>query len=382
MDSKGAFVWTGQPVDVGLIEEELVRLRYGAAGSPPGGEGYAIRTSLLNLVVYASNAAVADEASKIIDGLTRDHPSRALIIVASPSEDESRIEAKCSAHCHVATGLEQQVCCEEVMLNVSGRAAGHLHSIIIPLLVPDLPVYVWWTGPLPRDRHLFEEMVEAADRIIVDSGHFRHPTHGLRRVADLCGAIPDCVVGDLNWARLGPWRELLLSYGGEPGLRAYREAVSAVEITYAGDETTAIPSDAFLLVGWLAERLGWETGSPDAEARRVRLRRGVSQLSVTFLAREPEYSGPRLPETGALLRVRLEDEQGAALTIKRSDDPVYLEVEVRTPDYIHQQRVRFGLPTASEMLAAELDDVPGQTSEFEQSLRRALPVIQAFDVAH
>ncbi|HET9475899.1 MAG TPA: glucose-6-phosphate dehydrogenase assembly protein OpcA, partial [Dehalococcoidia bacterium] len=241
MASEGVLTWTGEPLDVARIEAELVRLRYGAAGSPPGGEEYALRTSLLNLVVYATDEHGAEGASRVIDELTRDHPSRALVITTAPSEDESKIEARCSAHCHIAAGLEQQVCCEEIMLNVSGRAAGHLHSIIIPLLVPDLPVYVWWTGPLPRGRHLFEELMEIADRVIVDSGHFRHPTHGLRRVAELCGDSPGCEVGDLNWARLAPWRDLLLLHGGEPGLRAYREAVSAVEIAYAGGEAEAVP---------------------------------------------------------------------------------------------------------------------------------------------
>lgn len=377
MESEGVFAWAGVPVDVARIEEALVRLRYSAAGSPPGGEGYAMRTSLLNLVVYAADRQGAENASGVIDGLTRDHPSRALIIVASPSQDESKVEARCSAHCHVAPGLEQQVCCEEVMLDVSGPAAGHLHSIIIPLLVPDLPVYVWWTGPLPRERHLFEDLMESADRFIVDSGHFRHPTHGLRRVAELCGDGAGHAVGDLNWARLAPWRELLLVHGGEPSLRTYRESVAAVEIAYAGDEATLVPSQAFLLAGWLADRLGWKTTSPvTGLGRRISVRRGASPVSMSFLARSASLA------PGSLLRVRLEDEHGAALTIKRSDDPMHLEVEVRTPDYSHQQRARIEPAAESEMLAVELDDLPGRRTEFESSLQKAMPLVRALDITH
>ena len=379
MDSEGVLAWTGEPVDVAQIEAELLRLRYGAAGSPPGGESYAIRTSLLNLVVYATDERGAGEASRVLDDLKRDHPSRALIITAAPSEDESRIEARCSAHCHVAAGLEQQVCCEEVMLNVTGRAAGHLHSIIIPLLVPDLPVYVWWTGPLPRGRHVFEELMEIADRFIVDSGRFRHPTHGLRRVAELCGDAPGCEIGDLNWSRLSPWRELLLLHGGEPGLLAYREAVTAVEIAYAAGEAAAVPSQAFLLAGWLAERLGWETSTPALDDRRVRMRRGSSPVFISLLPRQTDGASV---EPGALLRARLEDEHGAALTIKRTDDSMHLEIEVRTPDYSHSQRVRAEVPTESEMLAAELDDIPGQNSEFDRALQKAMPLIRLLDVDH
>ncbi len=374
--TEGALTWVGAPVDMGRIEAELARLRYGAAGSPPEGESYAMRTSLLNLVVYAADEQGAAEASRTIDELTRDHPSRALIIVAEPSEEESRIEAKCEAHCHVATGLEQQVCCEEVMLDVRGRAASHLHSIIIPLLVPDLPVYVWWTGPLPRGRHLFEELMESADRFIVDSGHFRHPTHGLRRVAELCEATPGCAIGDINWARLAPWRELLVLHGGDLAMRTYREAVTGVEIAYAGEQAV-VPSQAFLLVGWLAERLGWYAASPERDGG-LALRRDNTSIAVRFLARHVDGA----VEHGSLLRLRLEDELGAAMTIMRGDDPLHLEVEVRTPDYTHRQSVRIESPGPGEMLASELDDLPGQSSEFERALHKAMPLIRALDVAH
>lgn len=376
MDGDDVLTWVGGPIDVGRVEAELTRLRYGAAGSPPGGEGYAMRTSLLNLVVYAADETGADEASRTIDGLTRDHPSRALIIIANPSEDESRITARCAAHCHVAAGLEQQVCCEQVMLNVNGRAASHLHSIIIPLLVPDLPAYVWWTGPLPRGRHLFEELMETADRFIVDSGHFRHPTHGLRRVAELCDESRGRAIGDINWARLTPLRDILLTHGGEPGMCAYREAVTGVEIAYSGAANAAVPSQAFLLVGWLALRLGWDASAPSVEPDRILLPGGKAPVSVRLLPRESAI------EQGSLLRVRLEDEQGAAVSIMRADSPLHLDVEVRTPDYDHRERVRIEAPTPSEMLAVELDDLPGQSSEYEQALQKAMPLVRALDVGH
>jgi len=372
--AEGVMTWVDAPVDIGRIEAELARLRYGAAGSPPEGESYAMRTSLLNLVVYAADPEGAREASQTIDGLTRDHPSRAIIILAEPSGEESRIEARCEAHCHIAAGLAQQVCCEEVMLDVRGPAASHLHSIIIPLLVPDLPVYVWWTGPLPRGRHLFEELMESADRFIVDSGHFRHPTHGLRRVAELCESTPGCAIGDINWARLTPWRDLLTLHGGDPGMRAYREAVTAIEVAYAGVQAV-VPSQAFLLVGWLAERLGWDASSPEKDGG-LALRRGNTAIAVRFLAREAAL------DHGSLLRVRLEDEAGAAITIKRSDDPLHLEIEVRTPDYTHRQSVRVEQPGPSEMLASELDDLPGQNGEFERALDRAMPLIRTLDIEH
>ena len=370
-----ALTWAGEPVEPARIEAELTRLRYGAAGSPPGGESYAMRTSLLNLVVHAVDEEAAREASQTIAGLTRDHPSRALIIIAEPSDEESRIEARCAAHCHIASGLEQQVCCEEVALTVRGRAANHLHSIIIPLLVPDLPVYVWWTGPLPRGHHLFEEMMESADRFIVDSGHFRHPTHGLLRVAELCAETPGCAVGDVNWARMAAWRGLLTQHCEAPDIQAHLQTVTGIEIVYSDGDGTYIPGQAFLLLGWICARLGWDAVAQVEDGGRLSLHHDGKPIAVRFEARAAGL------EHGALLAVRLEG-VGTSVSVTRTDDPSHVEVSVRTPDYEHRERVPIEDPSASEMLATELDDLPGQSSEYERVLQRALPLIRALDVSH
>ncbi|MCC6662846.1 MAG: hypothetical protein IT375_03835, partial [Polyangiaceae bacterium] len=108
--------WSGQAVDIGQIDSELVRLRYQAAGVEAGRELFAIRTSLFNLIVYTSDREAARDAMEVITGMAHHHPSRAIVVIAEPSDGESRIDAELAAHCHVNPGLEQQVCCEELSL--------------------------------------------------------------------------------------------------------------------------------------------------------------------------------------------------------------------------------------------------------------------------
>ena len=137
------------------------------------------------MVVYAEREEAAEFASRVIEDLASHHPSRALIVIAQHSGDESLIEAQLAAHCHISRSLEQSVCCEEVTLRVSGPAASHLHSIIVPLLVPDLPVYIWWTEPLPADTHLLTQLMDTADHLIVDSANFEDQLGDLLRLARL-----------------------------------------------------------------------------------------------------------------------------------------------------------------------------------------------------
>lgn len=194
-----ALTWSGRAFDVSRIESELGKLRYLAAGEPACGEGFAIRASILNMVVYAEHEDGANNASRVIEDLASHHPSRAIIVVARPSDDASHIEAQLAAHCHINTDLEHQVCCEEVTLHVSGRSASHLHSVIIPLLVPDLPVYVWWTEHLPEGSHVLTSLMETSDRFIVDSERFADQAADLLRLARLGDEQPGTTLGDLNW---------------------------------------------------------------------------------------------------------------------------------------------------------------------------------------
>ena len=115
-----ALTWSGRALDVSRIEAELGKLRYMAAGEPASGQGFALRTSLLNMVVYAEHEEGGLMASRVIEELASYHPSRALVVIANAAAEESLIEAQLAAHCHISRSEEQSVCCEEVTLRVGG----------------------------------------------------------------------------------------------------------------------------------------------------------------------------------------------------------------------------------------------------------------------
>jgi glucose-6-phosphate dehydrogenase assembly protein OpcA len=393
VSEEAVFTWSGRAVDIGRLEAELVRLRYQAAGGDkPGGEAFAIRTSLHNLVVHAVDEEAARHAAQVIARLPSHHPSRAIIAVTNPSRAESRIDAELAAHCHLNPGWEQQVCCEEVTLRVSGRAAHHLHSVIIPLLVSDLPVYVWWQGELPRDRHVLEEIIGSADRLIVDSAQFAEVARGLTRLAQLRIDRPGCAIGDLNWGRLTPWRQLLLQHCQAPGGGRQPPALTNVEIHFAKGKGREQPGQALrsfqwkdsgqalrrgsgqalLLLGWLAGRFGWDTKevSRDDSGGSLTVRSGVALKLI------PERDGQGLGP-GWLVSVELRDgsKRGRNLvSIRRTGDPLHLEVRVEDGRAVLAERVRIEACDEGEMLAQELDTL-GHDAEYEEALGKALAIL-------
>jgi len=364
-DSPATLHWSGQAVDVQAIDAALERLREKAADAAPA-EGAALgaRTSVLTLVAYALDAATAQRAGETIAALPEYHPSRAIVVLAQPSDDEPAIDARLSAHCHIAPGLEGQVCFEEVELTVVGRAARHLHSVVLPLLVPDLPVYSWWSGDLPRDLHLLDDVLDASDRFIVDSTRFSDARLGLPCLASLAQHTATAV-SDLSWARLSPWRRLIAQFFDSPSLRPYLGSLTAVDIEHVAGSA----AQSLLLTGWLAARLGWQ---PEGEADGVHRLRSAGGAVLAGLRARPSPDD----EPGSLLAVRLaasRDGSEATFSVRRSESHL-LTVKTQAPAASLEHTVRLTSGAEPEMLAQELE-MPGRDPSYEEALAMAAALL-------
>jgi glucose-6-phosphate dehydrogenase assembly protein OpcA len=369
-----SLTWSGRAVDIDRIEAELTKLRYLAAGEPDHGDGFAMRTSLVNMVVYAEDEDTAARSSRVIEQLAGDHPSRAIVLIARASDEESRIDASLAAHCHMAQGMEQRVCCEELTLRVSGRAGYHLRSIVVPLLIPDLPVAAWWTGAFPQDTRLIEEMCEIADHLVIDSARFHDQIADLFRIRQLAESH-DCAVGDLNFERTLPWRELFDQHAGSGRLAAWLSSIKSVEVRYADEWGHQTSGQAFLFLAWLAMRCGWNTAGVSAHGRhRLTIRHDERRIPAYL---EPvRYDGV---DRGWLVTIKLafEDERGAAhFSLSRTADPLHVTIHVELPGDVHEHHVRIEASDSQSILMQQLDVAP-RSHEFLRLLGVAAPLIQA-----
>ena len=244
--------WRGEAIDGAEVERALGRMlreinppETGEYDHPP------TRTRVLNLVVCSAGDAPAGCSVETLWDLSERHPSRTLIVCARPGEAESGLDAAASAHCQLSAGVRGRVCYEEVRLVARGELASHLGSVVAPLLVPDLPVVLWWVGDPPSRQ---EELLRACDHLIVESDSFANS--GLGDLALLVDTLSDrLVVGDLTWSALATWRELLAQLFDPPVARGPQREVTTARIRYAAGGPIVQP---LLLLGWLATRLGWE----------------------------------------------------------------------------------------------------------------------------
>jgi glucose-6-phosphate dehydrogenase assembly protein OpcA len=218
-----------------------------------GTDGAAVRLSVLNLVAACVDAESADLASRSVGRLGASHPARAIIILALPAAP-AQMEADLSLQCSAVDAA--QVCAEQVRLVVGGSAAYHLASVVTPLLVPDIPTYLWLVGSPPLQQAFGQDAVAICERLILDSGAYDDHAGAVSLLAEELDGVGDALaVSDVAWERITPWRELIAqSFDGEQ-VRRFLHGVSGVEVECSGER---VSSQAWLLAGWMASRLGWK----------------------------------------------------------------------------------------------------------------------------
>ena len=174
-----------------------------------------------------------DAAERTLAGLGDRHPSRTVILVPQPDE-EAGIDAEFSVRCFPLG--ERSVCGEVIELALRGGRSRAPASIVLPLAIPDLPIFLRWRGEPPFREAQWDQLVGIADRVIVDSSEW-----GELRYGELALAFDEAAVSDIAWARTEAWRLALASLW--PGI-----ATAAIEVR-------GPRAEASLLRSWLATRL-------------------------------------------------------------------------------------------------------------------------------
>jgi len=277
------------------------------AGVGPGAANHVVaRTSVLNLVVLAGDQATAKRCAAIIARTASRHASRSLILSASDPEGEPGLEANVEALSLTTAAGRTETGAETIFIRACGETGLHLASIIVPLLVHDLPVALWWPNDPPFESHRAERLLPLADRLIVDGSSWSG--NGLEILAQLAAAAERRGLAVIDWAllRQSRWREAVASVYDLPDLRPHLGAVRRIDVEYATDNPGDPDGSTNVVrplyhVAWLASRLGMSVHDPlrrEPDGRRVAtLRQRDHEVGVVLLP-----GGSALP-AGSTIRV-------------------------------------------------------------------------------
>jgi glucose-6-phosphate dehydrogenase assembly protein OpcA len=155
-------------VDVASIERQLAELW---RAEKHDGERAVTRAALWNVVAHTGSSEAHAHATDVLSRASAKVPQRTIVVEADPHGGDD-IASWISANCHLIGG-GRQVCSEEVVIVASGARVQHVPPLVSALLLPDMPVAVWWLGDLPAEHDYVEMLLDPADRLIVDSSHFK-----------------------------------------------------------------------------------------------------------------------------------------------------------------------------------------------------------------
>ena len=238
--------WTGENVSIAQIELELARLRSESSeeGAQPN-----LRTSVMTHIAWAP-PEWQSAAEETLAGMAERHPSRTLLLVPRP-DDPDGLDALLSLRCFPIG--DRAVCGEVIELALRGNRASAPASIVLPLLISDLPVFCRWRGQPEWYSTEFEQLTGIVDRLIVDSTEWQDLPGAYARLAELFSKV---IVSDIAWERTERWRSLLASLWPDVG------AVQSIRVQ-------GTRAQGYLLAGWLRSRLGHDVELAIEERERL-----------------------------------------------------------------------------------------------------------------
>jgi Glucose-6-phosphate dehydrogenase subunit N-terminal domain/Glucose-6-phosphate dehydrogenase subunit C-terminal domain len=227
--------WTGEGVRLEDVNQALAQLRAGTArdDGPPS-----LRTSVMTHIAWVPEPWI-DRARAALKGMAERHPSRTILLFPEPNAGSDGIDATVSLECYAVPDVDREVCSEVIELTLRGPRAKAPASIVEPLLISDLPVFVRWRGEPPWGAQELDQLVGVTDRLIVDSTEWDDLPYPY---TSLSGLFDRAAVSDIAWARTSRWRTLLASLWPDVA------GVSTIRVT-------GTHAQAFLLAGWLRSRL-------------------------------------------------------------------------------------------------------------------------------
>lgn len=256
-------------VDITAIERELSSLWKSAADA---GHGDIIRACSCNLLAIVQNSRHSDRFFPVLARVSEWHPSRTIIACVEPDEAitlPDDMHAWISAQCSTPLSGGPQVCCEAITVRAGSRARKNLPNTILALLVPDLPVYLYWRSFNIGDKDILAQMAGFSHLLIVDSHQSsRNPQERLQILQLLIDQPAGIAMRDLNWARITPWRDLIAQFFDSTATRHYVDEINEIEISRNLSAPGSIPTRTLLLTGWLASNLGWRRMSAERSGDR------------------------------------------------------------------------------------------------------------------
>jgi glucose-6-phosphate dehydrogenase assembly protein OpcA len=278
------------------IAAEFVASRL-RAGSPA--------MSMVMTLVIVVDEEGSEDAMRVARQASHEHPARVLGVILGDGRGHPQINAQ------VGTGAGWTG--ETALIRLEGEVVKHAESVVLPLLLPDSPVAIWWPADPPADP-AEDPLGRLAQRRITDAaGATRAKSKAIN--AQCSAYAPGN--SDLAWTRITPWRALLAAALDQQPLKVTGGSVTAERISPSAD----------LLVAWLADRLKVKVVRKNSKGPGITEARLDSKEGPIVISRRDgrlaTFSSPDRPDRPVALKRRQLPELLAEELRRLDEDDVY-----------------------------------------------------------
>jgi glucose-6-phosphate dehydrogenase assembly protein OpcA len=278
------------------IAAEFVASRL-RAGSPA--------MSMVMTLVIVVDEDEAEEAMRMARQASHEHPARVLGVILGDGRGQAHVNAQ------VGTGSGWTG--ETALIRLTGEVVKHAESVVLPLLLPDSPVAIWWPSDSPEDP-ASDPLGRLAQKRVTDAAAAKRRKSKAIHVQ--CASYAEGN-SDLAWTRITPWRALLAAALEQQPLRVTRGSVTAERISPSAD----------LLVAWLSDRLKVDfdrkgSNGPGITEARLDTKEGPIVISRPD-GRLATFSSPDRPDRPVALKRRQVPELLAEELRRLDEDDVY-----------------------------------------------------------
>lgn len=313
-------------LDVDALKHDLALLwrEEGKSRERPGGVTRACRSTL----VLA--AGKDEDPEDLVADLVCTHPARVIVVHDDPDRPRGEVEAWVSASCVRRPEVPSLLCSEVIRMEAGPGTGARVASAVRSLCVGGLPVAALSERVSPRNLDWIDRLGTTLDQILGDA-EFLSVEEGLRWWSRCSDATPGApMAGDLLWVRLLDWRRAIASWFDRPLSGGRPQTIREVEI-----EATNTPGGllkAWLLLGWLGSRLGWDSESVWRAGDRFTVMSPEGEIRALVRKREPVEENVCLFSVRAVL-------PGSSVVWRRvpGERAIVVEEETGAPLFRHHQ---------------------------------------------
>jgi glucose-6-phosphate dehydrogenase assembly protein OpcA len=373
--------WESDSISPHVVGQALSRMwseiaterRSGNRLSRAVAEAHSMRTQTVNLIVVSEGDADLGEFAELVTHLPDITPSRVVLLSSQHGWKDSLqigvdVEERPNQPPHAPTRIE--------VITVRGRGE-RLASVANPLLVPELPDFVWCTTPNFANDPVLSELAEQTDRVMVDSAASADPAVALDFLVHLLNdGGPLLRISDMAWTRLHSWRQMVAQFFDHPMLlpSLFETEEVVIECAKRDERDRAGMTGALFVAGWLASCMGWR--APGEELVRSRdgwkltLRAGQKGQSHEVVMLIKEVDDPPCRPGIASISMTAGPTAPGQFTVRRTSSDTMRTVS-ETPDTGTTERTIYSAnPDEARLLGTELRQFDSDPT-FEQALRFA-----------